>query len=220
MADYIPAADPEFNSWQENFVTYAADNMAALGLTAADLTPVETAQTAWDTDYPAHVAATQAAQGATATKNGARAGYETLIRALVRRLQASPTITDAQRAGLGITIPDTDPTPSGPPTSRPVLSITCSQRLRQGVHFMDETTPTRKAKPAGVLGAEIWAKVGGQPPVDASELSFLGLSTRTPFTANFVGSQGGQIAYYWVRWVNSRGEKGPWSEMASATISA
>ena len=36
MADYIPAPDAEFNSWQVNFVTYANANLAALGLVAAD----------------------------------------------------------------------------------------------------------------------------------------------------------------------------------------
>ena len=31
MADYIPAPDAEFDSWQVNWVTYAAANAAALG---------------------------------------------------------------------------------------------------------------------------------------------------------------------------------------------
>ncbi len=32
MTDYIPAPDAEFNAWQQNFVTYANTNLAALGL--------------------------------------------------------------------------------------------------------------------------------------------------------------------------------------------
>ncbi len=31
-ADYIPGADGEFDAWQDNFVTYASANAAALGL--------------------------------------------------------------------------------------------------------------------------------------------------------------------------------------------
>jgi hypothetical protein len=220
MADYIPAADAEFDAWQTNFVDYATANMAELGLDAADLTPIDTAQTEWATDYPAHVTAVANAESARAAKDGARAGYVTLVRALVRRLQASSTITDAQRAALGITVPGMNPTPSGPPESRPLVTIDCSQRLRHLIGFTDETTPTRRAKPAGVLGAEIWVKVGGTAPTDPSELRFMGLSTRAPFTAEFAGTDGGQIAYYWVRWVNNTGEKGPWSETASATIGA
>jgi predicted phage tail protein len=36
--------------------------------------------------------------------------------------------------------------------------------------------------------------------------------------AQYTGAQAGQMAYYWLRWVNTRGEKGPWSEPVSATI--
>lgn len=57
MADYIPAADSQFDAWQQNFITYANANLAALGLVAGDLTPATTAQTQWATDYPAHTAA-------------------------------------------------------------------------------------------------------------------------------------------------------------------
>lgn len=32
MADYIPAPDAEFDSWQENCVTYAAANSVTQGL--------------------------------------------------------------------------------------------------------------------------------------------------------------------------------------------
>ena len=220
MADYIPAPDAEFNSWQLNFVDYANAHLAELGLDAADMAPIEAAQAEWDTDFPAHVTAVAAAESARQDKDVARAGYVTLVRSLVRRLQASDTITDGQRAALGITVPGQNPTPAGPPETRPLVSIECSQRLRHIIGFVDETTPTRRAKPAGVLGAEVWVKVGGEAPTDPSELRFLGLSTRSPFTADYPGTDGGQIAYYWVRWVNSRGEKGPWSETASATIGA
>jgi hypothetical protein len=49
MPDYIPNSDADFNTWQENFYAYAAANLAALGLTAADLAPITAAQSAWAT---------------------------------------------------------------------------------------------------------------------------------------------------------------------------
>lgn len=220
MADYIPAADAEFNAWQVNFVNYANANLAALGLTAADMTPIDTAQGEWETAYPAHVTAVASAESARAEKDATRAGYVTLVRALVRRLQASPQVDDAERAALGITVPGQNPIPVGPPASAPISSIECSGRLQHKINFVDQNTPTRKAKPAGVLGAEIWCKVGSPAPTDASQLVFLGLCTRTPFVADFDGADGGQMAYYWLRWVNGQGEKGPWGEQVNATINA
>ncbi|HWL95456.1 MAG TPA: hypothetical protein VNT79_18200 [Phycisphaerae bacterium] len=220
MADYIPPADAEFNSWQTNFVDYASANMVALGLGLADLAPITAAQSEWETAFPAHVTAVASAESARAEKDASRAGYVTLVRALVRRLQASPLVNDAERAALGITVPGSDPQPSGPPTTAPIASIECSGRLRHKVNFVDEMTPTRRAKPLGVLGAEIWGKVGSPAPTDPSQLNFLGLCTRTPFVANYDGAAGGQMAYYWVRWVNHTGEKGPWGDPVNATINA
>ena len=85
--DYIPQADLEFNAWQENFMTYAAANLAALGLVAGDLTGLTTAQTKWTDALAAHATAQIDAASAKESKNGRRAEYIALIRPLVRRLQ-------------------------------------------------------------------------------------------------------------------------------------
>ena len=37
---------------------------------------------------------------------------------------------------------------------------------------------------------------------------------------DFDGADGGKQAHYMLRWVNTRGETGPWSETATATIGA
>jgi len=218
--DYIPRGDAEFNGWQANFVSYANANLVALGLVAGDMTPITTSQTAWTSGYTAHIAAQAAAQSARDAKDGNRAAYETLVRALVRRLQASPAVSDPEREALGITVRDTDPTPVGPPTTRPLARVDCSQRLQHTIDFTDESTPTRRAKPAGVIGAEIWVKVDGPPPSDPSQLTFLAVDTRAPYTRDYGGADGGKPAHYMLRWVNSRGETGPWSETVTATIGA
>ena len=81
-----------------------------------------------------------------------------------------------------------------------------------------------------MIGAEVWVKVaapGDPPPSDPTsrlagpgELKFLLLSTRTPAVAEFTGPDGGKTAHYMLRWLSTRGETGPWSETASATIGA
>jgi hypothetical protein len=220
MPDYIPASDAEFNAWQANFVNYANLNLANLGLVILDLTSIFSAQAAWTPSLTAHVAAQANAQSARATKDANRTALEVLIRALVRRLQASPSVSDAEREALGITVPDTGATAAATPTTRPICQVDTAQRLRHTIDFTDESTPTRKAKPAGVLGAEIWVKIGPTPPVDPGELTFLAVDTRSPYTRDYPGSEGGKQAHYMLRWVNTRGETGPWSETATATIGA
>jgi hypothetical protein len=227
--DFIPRGDAEFNAWQANFVTYANANQLALGLIPADLTLIILSQPVWTLSFTAHVAAQASAQSARATKDANRTALEVLIRALVRRLQASPSVSDAERAALGITVPDSGATAAASPTTRPVCEVDTSQRLRHTIDFTDEGTPARKAKPAGVLGAEPiraapvrkrFGTLGPTPPVDPGELMFLAVDTRSPYTRDYPGSEGGKQAHYMLRWVNTRGETGPWSETATATIGA
>ncbi|HYF13860.1 MAG TPA: hypothetical protein VD971_02175 [Phycisphaerales bacterium] len=219
MADYIPGPDADFNVWQNNFVTYANANLAALGLVAADMSPITSAQSTWATNFPAHVAAKQAAQAAKAAKDDARRAYVAVIRPLVRRLQASTQVSDAERASLGITVEQT-PAPIGPPATAPVCSIECGARLQHTLRFVDETTPTRRAKPPGVLGVEIWHKVGTTPPANEGELRFVAVDTNAPYVVSYDAADGGKTAYYWLRWISPSGERGPWGEQSQATIAA
>ncbi len=222
--DYIPGPDGDFHIWQNNFVTYVSTHLADLGLVAGDIAPLTAAQATWTTAYPAHTSAQTAAQAARVAKDDARGGLVGVIRPLVRRLQASPQVDDTERAGMGITVADREGSPlGGAPTSRPVVNVDTSQRLQHTLHFADEASPTSKAKPAGVMGAEVWVKVaavGQPPPADPAELTFLALDTRTPYLASFAGADAGKTAHYMLRWVSTTGEKGPWSETASATIGA
>mgnify|MGYP001289246088 FL=1 len=190
MADYIPGPDASFQAWQSNFVTYANANLAALGLTAADMTPITAAQGVWTTAFPAHVAAVNAAKAAKQSKDEARAAYVAVIRPLVRRLQASAVVNDAEKASLGITVAQT-PGPIGPPTTAPICTIECGNRLQQTLRFVDSATPTRKAKPAGALGVEIWNKVGTTPPTGEADLRFVAVDTNAPYVMNFPAEDGG-----------------------------
>lgn len=224
MPDYLPGSDTEFQAWVENFESYASAHLADLGLIPPDLIPITTGKTDLDTKMSANVSAQQAAQSARQAKDDSRNELESLIRALVKRLQASSAVDDAERAALGITVRDTIRTTAvGGISTRPIGAVDTSQRLRHEIRFSDEATPTRRAKPAGVMGCEIWVKVtvaGEAAPASADELSFITLDTASPYITEFDGSDGGKTAHYMLRWVKSGGDKGPWSETISATITA
>lgn len=223
MADYIPGSDTGFQAWVANFVTYAIAHLAELGIGGPDVLPISAARTDFDTEMADNVSAQQAAQSARQAKDASRDTLESLIRQLVRQLQASGDVDDAERAALGITIRDTILTAAGGINTRPIGAVNTSQRLRHEIRFSDEATPTSRAKPAGVMGCEIWVKVAAQgeaPPADPDELSFVVMDTASPYIVEFDGADGGKTAHYMLRWVKTGGEKGPWSETISATITA
>ena len=63
-------------------------------------------------------------------------------------------------------------------------------------------------------------KIGTAPPASASDLQDLATDTRTPYVAGFDQADAGKTAYYWLRWENTKGETGPWSEPASRVVAA
>jgi hypothetical protein len=50
------------------------------------------------------------------------------------------------------------------------------------------------------------------------ELTHSNVDTNSPFTLSFENDQRGKTVYFALRWENTRGEKGPWSGIASAII--
>lgn len=224
MADYIPGSDTEFQAWSANFDAYASAHLAELGIAPPDIIPISTGRMDFDTKMAGNVTAQQSAQSARQAKDASRDALESAIRQLVRQLQASGDVDDAERAALGITIPDTiRTTAAGGIDTRPIGAVDTSQRLRHEIRFSDEATPTSRAKPAGIMGCEIWVKVaatGEAPPADPDELSFVSMDTASPYIVEYDGADGGKTAHYMLRWVKTGGEKGPWSETISATITA
>jgi hypothetical protein len=218
MADYIPGADADFNTWQNNFIANLNAHKADFGLADADLAPLNAAQQGWTDGYAAHIAAQAQAEGARLSKDDSRKALETALRGMARRVQTHTGTTDRHRAELGLNVQAGTRTSAGVPETRPVAQVDTSQRLRHTVSFSDESTPNSRAKPAGAMGCEIWSKIGDPAPADPSQLHFLGLDTSSPYMVQFGGEDAGKTAYYMLRWVNTKGEQGPWSQTASATI--
>ncbi len=69
-----------------------------------------------------------------------------------------------------------------------------------------------------MMGCQIWIKIGDPAPTDPSQLRFLDVDTSTPYKVEFQGEDAGKTAHYMLRWVNTKGEQGPWSQTVSATI--
>ena len=218
MADYMPQADGDFNNWIHNFDDFVTANLAKFHLVAGDMTPVHALRLQWDTDYAANNTL-QIAAGAGATKKESTKGsLKGAVRTVVNKFAKDKTVADADRAAAGTTVPDTTPTPVGPPTTAPIGRVETTNIREHTVHFADSTTPTSKAKPAGVRGCQIWLKIGTTPPASQSEMHYEATDTKTPQDVHFEVSDVGKTAYYWLRWENTKGETGPWSAMVSATI--
>jgi len=220
MPDYIPPGDPDFNQFILPFVAYCVANGPALGLAPAQTGALTSLSGNWTATFGAHNTAQLAAKSATAAKDTARTNLELLVREMAQFIQGRSTTTDAQRQSLGLPKHDATRTATPPITSRPMIRVDTSHRLRHTIRVTDESTPNSRRRPEAALGFELWCKTGNPPPSGIGECEFLGLIVRTPNVEDFEPGDAGALVHYIARWLNKAGDPGPISETVSATVPA
>jgi hypothetical protein len=57
-------------------------------------------------------------------------------------------------------------------------------------------------------------------PTDPAALTFLTMTTKPSFRAEFKVGEWGKTAAHMARWANTRGDRGPWSDVATAKVAA
>ena len=219
MPDYIPQNDADMNVWQGNLVAIVEPNVTVWGISLDDFTVVKTKQSTWTTAYAKASNKQNRTAADVLAKDDAGDDFKKAIRSFVAQWLASNTkVTDSDRTRMGLTVKTGTRTPTPAPTTSPVGTIDFSVRLQHSIHYYDEASAHSNAKPVGVHGCEIYMKVDGDAPKDASELTYIGTCTASPYTVKFDGAKAGKIVYYWLRWVNTRGEAGPWSTTVNAMV--
>jgi len=216
MPDYMPTGDGNFEPWQVNFVTKVTATPAAYGLAPADVVDVATLSSGWQTSLAAQVVAQDAAIAATQTKELARRNLELEIRNLAQRIQIRKATTDAQRGELGITILDTNPTPSNPDyvigLTPPVLVLDWSIPNEVKVHFgVNPTNEKRNAKPTGIAGAKIWYRVESGPWVYVAD------DTNSPYLHCLPVTEPQNVEYK-AQWFDKKSRAGQFGESVTCTV--
>lgn len=218
MRDYIPNSDSAFDIWQNTLYLSVEQNLVRWNISEEVFADLKTLHDWWVATYAEASNRHNRTEADIVAKNKARTAYKAHIRLFVKRhLAFNAAVADSERDTMGLTIPSGVRTQPPVPTTFPVVEIDFSTRMRHLIKFRDSES-TGRAKPDKVHGCEVWTKIGGQPPVNESELTYIGTDTKSPYTVDYRGDQQGTVAYYWLRWVNARGQHGPWSAPASAII--
>ena len=150
--------------------------------------------------------------------NNSKDKYTPYLRQLNNLVRNNPTITDEDLYSLGLPPrPDSKPTPAPIPATIPEANIESKGSGVLNIHFRDKGA-TNKAKPAGVHGVEIRWGILANKPETRDELTNSAFDTKTPYQFVFKESQRGQRMYFSLRWENTRGEKGNWSDIYDTII--
>lgn len=216
--DIIPESDSDFDTWQLIFITMIEGNTTAWLIPADDFTTLKAKQTGWNTAYAKARNFKTRSTADVQDKDDARAVYEKGLRGFIaEHLAFNSKVTDGDRERLQIRVHTGERTPVGVPGTFPVGSIDASSNQRHTISVVDSETK-KKGKPAGVHGFEIWRKVGGEPPADDNDYTYVTTDTNSPHTIEYGLADVGKKVYYRFRWVNSKGQAGPWSDPVSAIV--
>lgn len=212
----FPSKDTDLNSYFQTAVPYLVANTARLLISAENQTKLDVVFHDWNSVYPASQNTNTRTKTIVQNKEVARTNFMNALRIIYGDVPAS-VWTNEDRNTLNLTTPSTSRTPVPAPITKPIAQVDTNRRLEHTVSFTNEDGS--HAKPVGVRGCQIWFKIG-EPAIDPSELSFMATDTASPLTHQFNGEHAGKNVYYWLRWENTRGETGPWSDVVMATITA
>jgi hypothetical protein len=210
----FPSKDSDLNSYFQTAVPYLTSNAVRLLISEENQTRLNDSLTDWDLIYPNSQNSNTRTKTIIQNKDIAKVNFINLLRVVYGDVPASVWTTE-DRNTLNLAPPNTSRTPAPVPSTKPIGQVDTSKRLEHTISFTNEDGS--HAKPARVRGCQIWFKIG-EPAIDPSELSFMVTDTASPYTHHFAGEHAGKNVYYWLRWENTRGETGPWSDVVMATI--
>ena len=217
--DYIPTNDRQFYQWVIVFLNYLFNALQRLMFP----NEVYNSLAGMRDDFGGKLDAAE--NPATRTKltvqakNDARTALERAVRQAVKEyLTHNHAVTNEDRDGLGIPIHKSGRTPAPVATDPPDSDVDTSVLGHVTVYAYEKGSNHKKAKPAGQHGFETGWAILDAPTTEWSDLTHSSFDTNSPLTLSFEGHDRGKTLYYALRWENTRGEKGPWSEIKSVII--
>lgn len=215
---YIPRKDAGFNSLQGAVYAQVTLHAADWLIPEQSIAAFEAERKRWNSAYAVYLDPGKRTRAAVREKNNARRDYEAVLRPFIQgQIMHNPKVTNADRGNMSLPAYDRTPTPAAVPKSRPELDIDFSKIARHTLRVRDSDSKGT-GRPAHVAGFEIWRRIGGHTEPTLKEMHLVGQATRSPHTLEYDWAYRAQPVWYALRWVNTRGEKGPWGEFISAII--
>jgi hypothetical protein len=216
--DFLPRKEAVFYAWVVVFFGYLIVNLQRFGIAESVISPLVSLRNDFQTKYAVAQATVSRTKASVLAKNNAMDALKTALRAFIREyITYNHLVTDEDRDNLGVPIHKTSHTPRPVPVTYPVFTVDSSTIRVLVIHFRDAGSEGR-AKPFGVHGVEIRWGFSDTQVINPDDLLHSAFDTRSPFRLEFNGDERGRTVWFCLRWENTRGEKGPWSEIVSAIV--
>jgi len=211
----------EFNIYQSEVVDLCIEKATEWGIPLTVFTAVgaiNERKVEFETLMNLSVTKNTKGVGATANRNENIPLYRPLLVDLMKKhLLNNPVISEADKMVLRIKSKRAQNVYSTSPTSMPNSKISQIESLAH--HFTTTDSETgKRAKPSKVVFSEVRYCTGIVPPTSVRECTDSIFVTNSDNVIRFAESERNKNAYYYERWVNSKGQVGPWTVCFFAVI--
>ena len=235
---YIPHPHNKFNTWQKQFVTGlltdplsgevtefppdpAAEpaNWQNFAIPEEDMQELVDAQELFQPFYDKWSDEDARNRKIIEDHKRERATYEKFIRDFVAQwLRHNKKVNTGDKAGLGLTVPDTEPTAVTAVDYGPVLSIDTIRPLLHKIRIANPTNPDSQAMPEGHK-LELQRFIG-DANLPETELEWSPYKTVGKFliTSEFTAEDKGETAYYRAFYLTTRGDRSPASTVLEVGV--
>jgi hypothetical protein len=218
MADFIGDTDAGILAFASNFSSVITSAPLPLGLTVLQATALAGLVSSYSAALTASTDPSTRGPAAVLSKEEKKRLLISNIRLLARIIQANPAVTNDQRFSLGLPIRRV-PSPIPQPGEAPDVDVK-SVSGRTIICRIHRATGSRRGKPPGVAGANVYSHVGPTPPASLNDWTLEGHASR-PNAVEIVlpaDVPGGSTVWICANWYNPRGQAGPTSAPVSTNI--
>jgi hypothetical protein len=217
--DFLPSREADLAQWTAQFAEKILLAPTSYSLTQAQATHFGELNTAWQEAFAAIRSDDTNTTSARVTKDEAKAAVISDARALARIIQASPTVTNTQRAALNLTVPDDVITPIPAPEIRPLVMIAKVVENTVYLRLIDEANPNRRGRPATIAGASIYSFTGPNPSAGTDGWLHQGNSSRMdPYVTLDPSLPAGTLVHFRAFYFTAKMLSGPSSTIAVASL--
>ncbi|MDR1115084.1 MAG: hypothetical protein LBL33_02835 [Tannerella sp.] len=216
--DYLPSNPYEFLNKMRNIRAQAYKNYSRWDISQAAILKLDAPIAAFDAAILISENAETRTSAAIAKRNLMRANLEAVGRPFIQgHLIKNPNVSDDELKAMDLPVHDRHPTPAPDPTEAPELE---PAPKTGGVIEVKFRRVAGRGKPRGVKTIEISMIITDSPvpPADWTALHENVLATRSPVRITRSGHERSKWLHLAGRWVNTRGVKGPWSDIISIVI--
>lgn len=218
-APYIPNRDGDLALWSDNFSTLITASPGTYGLVAGDAVSIATVNSTFQSALTAATGMGTRGPATVAAKNVAKVNLLATVRPYAQLISRNSGVAVEDKVAVGVNPRTAVPSPIPEPTQSPILAIIAATPLQHTLRFSPQDSPDSRGKPFGAIQMQVYAKASATPIVDQGALTFYGLATKNPYPINWDVADVGKQGYVAARFVTRTGKVGPWSTIASFTVS-